>query len=89
VNAPAICRYHLRRTALVQMASPGRQFPARRVGALAPGATKGCMRLTSRKKRSAIVVVLFHDFAFDVVISLAFILSTSARILSVVSNLGE
>src|SRR5215471_15004699 len=23
-----------------------------------------CMRLTSRKKRSAIVVVLFHDFAF-------------------------
>src|SRR5262249_5304959 len=24
-----------------------------------------CMRLTSRKKRSAIVVVLFHDFTFD------------------------
>src|SRR5262252_4047396 len=30
-----------------------------------------CMRLTSRKKRSAIVVVLFHDFAFDVAIFLA------------------
>jgi hypothetical protein len=29
------------------------------------------MRLTSRKKRSAIVVVLFHDFAFDVAILLA------------------
>src|SRR5215831_596017 len=29
-----------------------------------------CMRLTSRKKRSAIVVVLFHDFAFDVAIFL-------------------
>jgi hypothetical protein len=24
-----------------------------------------CMRLTSRKKRSAIVVALFHDFAID------------------------
>src|SRR5262249_27163483 len=24
-----------------------------------------CMRLTSRKKRSAIVVVLFHDFTID------------------------
>src|SRR5215831_16599309 len=30
-----------------------------------------CMRITSRKKRSAIVVVLFHDFAFDVAIFLA------------------
>src|SRR5215831_13296420 len=31
-----------------------------------------CMRLTSRKKRSTIVVVvLFHDFAFDVAIFLA------------------
>src|SRR5499427_5023337 len=30
-----------------------------------------CMRLTSRKNRSAIVVVLFHDFAFDVAIFLA------------------
>src|SRR5262249_12487681 len=30
-----------------------------------------CMRLTSHKKRSAIVVVLFHDFAFDVTIFLA------------------
>src|SRR5215470_16019295 len=30
-----------------------------------------CMRLTSRKKRSAIVVVLFHDFALDVAIFLA------------------
>src|SRR5215475_2591959 len=30
-----------------------------------------CMRLTSRKKRSAIAVVLFHDFAFDVAIFLA------------------
>src|SRR5215471_3921566 len=29
-----------------------------------------CMRLTSRKKRSAIAVVLFHDFAFDVAIFL-------------------
>src|SRR5262245_4967331 len=46
-----------------------------------------CMRLTSPKKRSAIVVVLFHDFAFDVAIFLAsYILSTSARIFSVVSN---
>jgi L-cystine uptake protein TcyP (sodium:dicarboxylate symporter family) len=24
-----------------------------------------CMRFTSRKKQSTIVVVLFHDFAFD------------------------
>src|SRR5262249_1985112 len=30
-----------------------------------------CMRLTSRKKRSVIAVVLFHDLAFDVVIFLA------------------
>src|SRR5215831_4252226 len=30
-----------------------------------------CMRLTSRKKRSAIVVVLFHDFAIDDAIFLA------------------
>src|SRR5262249_51671188 len=30
-----------------------------------------CMRLTSRKKRSAIDVVLFRDFAFDVAIFLA------------------
>jgi DNA invertase Pin-like site-specific DNA recombinase len=30
-----------------------------------------CMRLTSRKKRSAIVVALFHDFAFDGAIFLA------------------
>src|SRR5215467_7995140 len=30
-----------------------------------------CMRLTSRKKRSAIVVVLFHDFAFEDAIFLA------------------
>src|SRR6516225_5720226 len=30
-----------------------------------------CMRLTSLKKRSTIVVVLFHDFAFDVAIFLA------------------
>jgi hypothetical protein len=30
-----------------------------------------CMRLTSRKKRSAIVVVLFRDFTFDVAIFLA------------------
>jgi hypothetical protein len=45
------------------------------------------MRLTSRKKRSAIVVVLFHDFTFDVAIFLAsYILSTSARIFLVVSN---
>jgi hypothetical protein len=29
------------------------------------------MRLTSRKKRSAIVVILFRDFAFDVAIFLA------------------
>jgi len=29
------------------------------------------MRLTSRKKRSAIAVILFHDFAFDVAIFLA------------------
>jgi DNA invertase Pin-like site-specific DNA recombinase len=41
------------------------------------------MRLTSRKKRSAIVVVLFHDFTFD---NLPLILSTNARIFSVVSN---
>src|SRR5215831_10016151 len=46
-----------------------------------------CMRLTSRKKRSAIAVILFHDFAFDVAIFLAsYILSTSARIFLVVSN---
>src|SRR5262249_1496115 len=46
-----------------------------------------CMRLTSRKKRSAIVVVLFHDFAFDVAIFLAsYILSTSARIFLAVSD---
>src|SRR5262249_10399099 len=30
-----------------------------------------CMRLTSLNKRSTIVVVLFHDFAFDVAIFLA------------------
>src|SRR5262249_24352807 len=30
-----------------------------------------CMRLTSRKKRSTIVVVLFHVFVFDVAIFLA------------------
>jgi hypothetical protein len=30
-----------------------------------------CMRLTSLKKQSTIVVVLFHDFAFDVAIFLA------------------
>src|SRR5262249_54356783 len=29
-----------------------------------------CMRLTSRKKQSAIAVILFHDFAFDVAIFL-------------------
>jgi len=29
------------------------------------------MRLTSRKKRSIIAVILFHDFAFDVAIFLA------------------
>jgi hypothetical protein len=29
------------------------------------------MRLTSRKKRSAIAVILFHDFAFDLAIFLA------------------
>jgi len=45
-----------------------------------------CMRLTSRKKQSAIVVVLFHDFSIDDAIFLAPILSTSAWILSVVSN---
>jgi len=45
-----------------------------------------CMRLTSRKKQSAIVVVLFHDFSIDDAIFLAPILSTSTRIFSVVSN---
>jgi hypothetical protein len=30
-----------------------------------------CMRLTSRKKRSAIAVILFHDFAIDDAIFLA------------------
>jgi hypothetical protein len=29
------------------------------------------MRLTSRKKQSAIAVILFHDFAIDVAIFLA------------------
>jgi DNA invertase Pin-like site-specific DNA recombinase len=44
------------------------------------------MRLTSRRKRSAIVVILFHDFAIDDAIFPASLLSTSARIFSVVSN---
>ena len=30
-----------------------------------------CMRLTSRKKRSAIAVILFHDFTIDDAIFLA------------------
>src|SRR5262249_36833532 len=30
-----------------------------------------CMRLTSRKKRSTIVAVLFHDFTFDDAVFLA------------------
>ena len=54
MNAPAICRYHLRRTAdgksrhhlrrtaLVQMASPGRQVSSPGgSGALVPRAIKG------------------------------------------------
>jgi hypothetical protein len=45
-----------------------------------------CMRSTSRKKQSAIVVALFHDFTFDDAILVASILSTGARIFSVVSN---
>jgi hypothetical protein len=45
------------------------------------------MRLTSRKKQSAIAVILFHDFAIDDAIFLPLMLSTSARIFSVVSNM--
>jgi len=46
----------------------------------------GCRRLTSHKKRSAIAVILFHDFTIARPrFSLPLILSTGARIFSVVS----
>src|SRR5262249_36354141 len=41
-----------------------------------------CMRLTSRKKRLVIVVVLFHDFIFDVAIFLvSYIIDEGANFL--------
>jgi hypothetical protein len=45
------------------------------------------MRLTSRRKRSAIVVILFHDFAIDDAIFLAsYVIDKRAHFSSVVSN---
>jgi hypothetical protein len=46
-----------------------------------------CMRLTSRRKRSAIVAILFYDFAIDDAIFLAsYVINKRAHFSSVVSN---
>jgi hypothetical protein len=48
------------------------------------------MRLTSRKKRSAIAVILFHDFAFDVAIFLAsYVIDERADFLVVANMAGS
>src|SRR5215471_8534155 len=43
-----------------------------------------CMRSTSRKKRSVMAAILFHDFTIDDSDLSCLLLSTSARIFSVV-----